>query len=174
MSDLQPVPFRLHVLKQITNALEQITPDNGYVNDLSGKVFRGRDYFGETDPIPLISVLEAPQGEAGNSPEDAAKYKSYWNLLVQGFCENDRFNPTDPAYVLLADVQKCLAKARKQYLDGGLDNPDFCFGMGDRGVIAIEIESPVVRPSDELSSKAYFWMVLRVKIAENMDNPYKY
>lgn len=168
------VPWRLAVMRAVREMLSSITPANGYHHDLSQNVYIGRDVYGEDDPLPLVGVLEAPQGEGGNSPEDRALYKNYWELLVQGFTEDDRLNPTEPAYLLQADVMKCLAQARREVLSGGIDNPNFCFGLGNRGVVSVEIERPVVRPSDELSSKAYFWLVLRLKIAENMDDPYKY
>ena len=53
-------PLRLRVLKAMTNALKEISVDNGYHTDLNEQVYRGRVVYGENDPIPLVSILEVP------------------------------------------------------------------------------------------------------------------
>ena len=63
-----PLPFKLRVLRAVTATLKTITPANGYFYDLSDdtdpdalhptRVFRGRAWFGDNDPIPMLSVLE--------------------------------------------------------------------------------------------------------------------
>ena len=100
-------PFRLRVLKALTATLETISTANGYQHDLNGKVFRGRAVFGNSDPLPMISILEAisPQSESGMAPTDGQQIEN-WELLIQGFVEDDEQNPTDPAYYLLADVKQ--------------------------------------------------------------------
>ena len=76
--------------------------------------------------------------------------------------------PTDPAHLLLAEVKKVLAKER---LKMDWDKPEQgILGLG-RNVIALYIEPGVVRPADELSSKAYFWLTLRLDIVEDLADP---
>lgn len=71
-------------------ALEEITPANGYALDLSTSVFRGRNVFGDSDPIPLVSILEAPDPiNPLTSPKDSGDQKGNWALLIQGFAVDD-------------------------------------------------------------------------------------
>lgn len=167
-------PTRLRVLRALTAAIGEIHPDRGYQTDLGpsaefprGKVFRGRILFGEGDPIPMVSILEVPiPPEQLPSAPDSSLLKGPWELIIQGFADDDAENPTDPAHVLMADVTQRLAVEKER-------NRDFqLFGMGDT-VTNLSIGVGVVRPPDELSSKAYFWMPLRLEIAEDLKRPYE-
>lgn len=165
----QDYPFRLQVLRAITESLSQINPENGYVNDLSSAVFRGRLYFGENDPLPMVSILEPPlPPDPIHSPAGSAKQVTDWDMLVQGFVADDPVNPTDPAHVLLADVRRALALERAKEIDA--DEPNM-FGMG-RAVRSLHLGSPVVRPSDDISAKAYFYLPITIKVAEDLSDPY--
>ncbi len=160
-------PFRLRVLRALTGCLQQITPANGYKSDLSNAVFRGRIQFGDKDPLPMVSILEPPiPNDAHDSPRGAGMNHFDWLMVIQGFVEDDHKNPTDPAHVAMADVRQALAKERQK----GLRDNDI-FGMAGR-VDDIVIGIGVVRPSDEISAKAYFWLNLTVKIVEDMADPY--
>jgi hypothetical protein len=167
----------------ITDALKEITPTNGYINDLSDKttghltdacVFRGRNIFGDNDPVPMVSILESPNPPDGLPAPIGAVVGQYpLDLLVQGFAQDDKENPTDPAHVLMADVKQRLAKelVRKR---GNQRDP---FGMGvstgNANIITdIKIGHGLVRPPDSLSAKAYFWLTLSVGLAENVELPY--
>lgn len=162
-------PFRLRCLKGLTTVLEGIMVLNGYKHDLAGKVFRGRMIFGEGDPIPMLSILEPPLApDTDPVPRDAAIAKGEWDLLIQGFVDDDKANPTDPAYKLMADVKQCLAKHKAANTGPGKYD---LLGMGKK-VDKITIGGGVVRPSDEISSKAYFWLVVTLEIAEDLDAPY--
>lgn len=172
-------PIRLRVLKKLTAALAEIHPDlptptsSKYVNDLrpspeypKGRVFRGRVLFGEKDPLPMISILEVPipPEQVPSAPDNPARTGS-WELMIQGFAPDDYENPTDPAQVLLADVVMRLAVEKRR-------NRDFeLFDMGNT-VTNIFIGVGVVRPPDEISDKAYFWLPLRLMMAEDLDDPY--
>lgn len=167
------VPTRLRVLQKLTSILQEINPTNGYVNDLGvspeheeGCVFRGRVWFGEDDPLPMICILETPlQPEDIPSAPDNPQRQQDYELTVQGFVEDDPKNPTDPAHYLVADVIRRLAVEK-------LKNRNFeLFDMGDT-VIDIRIGSPVVRPPDELSAKAYFWLPVTLVLAEDLEKPY--
>jgi hypothetical protein len=166
-------PLRLRILKALTNALLEITPANGYRFDLGpdakwkrGKVFRGRLSFGEKDPLPMVSILEVPipLEQIPEAPDNPAR-KGPWELIVQGFVQDDPENPTDPAQHLMAAVVKRLAIEKKR-------NRDFdILGMGD-DVINLTLGVGVTRPPDDISSKAYFWLPIRLTVAEDLDNPY--
>jgi len=164
----------------LTAVLKSITPANGYVNDLSDyeddegvkqtRVFRGRNIFGTDDPIPMISVLENPHTEPTQheSPRGATTVIGPWELLIQGFSDDDPNNPSDPAHYLMADVKMALVKERRT-LQGNV-NPNI-FGMG-RTVTDMTVGTGVVRPPDDVSAKACFWLILTLQMAEDMQNPF--
>lgn len=88
---------------------------NGYLHNLAGAVFRGRLTRDATDPTPAVSILDNINPDrfpsrAGNDDGDAGEAGSRWILLITGWAEDDKFNPTDPAEQLMADVKKALAK----------------------------------------------------------------
>jgi len=160
-------PFRLRVLQGLTKCIEAIRVDQGYSSNLTGAVFRGRITFGDKDPLPMVSILEPPiPNDAADSPRGSSTNTFDWLMVIQGFVEDDSKNPTDPAQFLLADVRMALAKERQK---GLRDNN--IFGMKGQ-VDDIVIGIGVVRPSDEISAKAYFWLNLTVKIVEDMAAPY--
>jgi len=161
-------PFRLKVLKALTLALEEITPANGYAFNLSGKVFRGRTSFGDNDPIPMVCILEAIEQEQPGTvsmPAAASTANGPWALLIQGFVEDDPTNPTDPAHILMADVKKRLALERPRERQNNI------LGMGGR-VHELKISPGVVRPPDDISGKAYFWLRVTLGMVENLSDPY--
>lgn len=159
-------PPRLRVQKAITAALDTITVLNGYKTDLDGKNFRGRVIFGADDPLPMTSLLEVPIPlDQIPSRADNVDTTGGWELLIQGFVLDDNVNPTDPAHVLMADVKQMLAREKKR--DKGYD----IFGLGTI-VTEMQIGTGVVRPPDDISSKAYFWLTLTLKLAETLDAPY--
>lgn len=176
-TDLNTKPLRLRILEAITAALKEITPANGYKYDLSENVFRGRMWYGEDDPLPLVSILEEPlpinQYMAGQGPRgDGSESKGSWALMIQGFVEDDKFNPTDPAHYLLADVKKRLAIARKRSVSAHAHNRYNLLGMGG-AVENLIIGAGVVRPPDyDVSSKAYFWLTITLTVVEDLEDPY--
>ena len=164
-----PVPYRLQVQRAVSAALEEITPANGYKHDLSMSIFRGRNIFGESDPLPMVSILEAPiQPDVSQIPDGGQTQAATWELVIQGFVDDDPFNPTDPAHRLLADVKQRLAKELTNYVPGKGYNT---FGMGGK-LGKLEIGPGVVRPPDEISAKAYFWLTIRLGLVEDMASPY--
>lgn len=156
---------RLAILKRLTEHLETITKDNGYDHDLDGRVLRGHLVIGDRE-VPLVSVLESfnpdrEPSEAGGHIE--RQQKDHWILLIQGWAQDDADNPTDPAHGLMADVKKCLSRIIDQrdpaHLLGGL-------------VIDARIEPGVVRPPDETSAKAFFWLRMQLDVTEWLRDPY--
>lgn len=159
--------LRLRFLKNLTAAFQEITVGAGYQHDLSESVFRGRIAYGDNDPVPMVSILEPPLApnqipSNGNNTANAGDYE----LLIQGFVQDDKRNPTDPAYLLLADVKKRLALEKKKI--GEVSN---AFGMGEL-ITKIDIGLGVVRPPDaEVSAKAYFWLLVTVGFLDDMEDP---
>lgn len=172
--------FRLRVLKALGAVIKTVTPANGYYLDLGDytdeagrtapRVFRGRDIFGFTDPLPMISILENPRplGQS-NAPGEGSGNAGDWEIMIQGFVQDDAENPTDPAHHLAAEVVVALARAKgdRQNLLG--------LGNGRTGscVTKMRIGAPVVRPADDAtSSVAFFFLLVTLSLAEDLENPF--
>ena len=163
---VKPIPFRLRVLRALTSAIETVNPDNGYHYDLRDRVFRGRMRFGGDDPVPMVSVLEAPL-PADNTMSDGQNPNSIgaWELLIQGWAEDDMVNPSDPAHHLMAEVKAALVAAKRSERGTNI------LGMQGR-VFDLKIGQGTVRPGDEPSAEAFFWLTLTMRVAEDLDQPY--
>lgn len=158
--------FRLRILKALTEALEEIDGTNGYTYNLVGKVFRGRDTFGNSDPIPMLSILEAIEEKAQvPAPQSGSVSTGPWELLIQGFVEDDIIHPSDPAHNLMAEVKRRLIQERVRERQYNI------LGMGGK-ITELRISHGVVRPPDEVSAKAYFWLRLTLVVVENLQDPY--
>ncbi|OQM75596.1 hypothetical protein [Manganibacter manganicus] len=171
-------PFRLRVLKAVCERIKDVTPDNGYEHDLSNgtdeagrpaeRVFRGRTIYGDNDPLPMISVLEDPRAidpnnGSGTSPAAANEFR----ILVQGFVEDDKMHPLDPAYKLSAEVIKALVASKKERYN--------VLGLGPKApcVMSLSIGQPVHRPpDDEVSAVSYFLFGVTLTLAENLETPF--
>lgn len=181
-------PFRLKVLKQMTLSFEQNVQGSEFNYSLSGRVFRGINKFGTEVEVPFLSILEPPvAADELPTPDASGHFRGNWNLLLQGFLENDRKNPTDPGYYMLCDVKKRLGMERTRLVEGAANDGDRFrnpFGMGKhRDGIATDRKSNyiegisfglgVVRPPDEtVSDTAYFWLPVTLKIVEDTLNPF--
>lgn len=163
-------PLRLEIQVRLAEVLKEIDGTNGYVSDLSGNVFRGRLYYGDESPIPMVSILEVPIPlDQIPPPETSTAQSGQWELIIQGFIDDDRENPTDPAHVLMADVKKRLAIERTK--SASLTPESGILGLGN-AVINLHIGAGVVRPPDDVSSKAYFWLTITLDLCEDMGEPY--
>ncbi|WP_242137020.1 hypothetical protein [Sphingomonas sp. TREG-RG-20F-R18-01] len=175
-------PFKLRVLYALTDVLKTITPAAGYTFDMSDvdrgdgvsvpRVYRGRLWFGDDDPIPMISVVEgvAPGELVEEPPEDTPTAEYDWNLLIQGFVDDDPQHPTDPAYRLMADVRRRLVLERRRTVGMG-DKAILGFSGGANNILDLRIRPGVVRPADDVSAKAYFWCNLILRITDNAAKP---
>jgi hypothetical protein len=165
-------PFRLRVLDGLTECLQRITQANGYTSDLSQSVFRGRAVYGPDDPLPMVSILETPVPvDIFPSPDGALSQHGDWDILLQGFVRDDPENPTDPAYFLIAEVKKALAQEGQQASRQTIHGGNNIFGMGGK-VISIDVGPGTVRPADDVSATAYFWLRVTLKIVEDMTKPF--
>jgi hypothetical protein len=162
---------RLSFLKELSSYLSQtVTVANGYNNTLTGKVFRGRLWFGHDDPLPMLSILE------GTTPDPGPITAGYgqdtqadqWVIGLQGWVNDDVNNPTDPGHILLGDVKQALGLLRKRFANMEFANS----GTGFECVGSFEIEAGVVRPPDQLSEHCYFWLRIVVQIIEEVDQPF--
>lgn len=169
MSAMTP-PLRLRILKALCASLEQTEyqyDDTIPMQTLEGAVFRGRVIFGEGDPEVMLSVLEAPipVDQIEGAPDNVASHGD-WELLLQGFVQDDFENPTDPAHFLMAAAKVRLAHEKGR-------NKDFdILGLGNH-VTDLRFGAGVVRPPDEISSKAYFWLNITLQIVEDLSKPFE-
>lgn len=179
-----PLPLKLRAQRALTEALKTITPDNGFVFDLadfdpgdgvtSARVFRGRPAFGDSDPLPMVSILEMPElpTDIADPPPGTRANEYWWWQIIQGWVEDDRENPTDPAYVLLADIRRRLIAEKSRKLAGASYGELDILGLGNGFVQDIYVGSGVVRPPSDMSPNA--WLSLRVglRIVDDASKPY--
>jgi len=178
-------PFRLRILEALTTELQTIarvagTDTGPYAYDLSvdatfpdGKVLRGRGTYGTNDPLPMLSMIEDPkQLEQDEAQPENTSGKGDWDLIIQGFIEDDPVHPTDPAYYLMADTKAVLHMVRAARGADGR-TPDI-LGFGDKKpcILAMYIGSGVIRPPDDLSAKTYFWLPVRLTPVEDGANAF--
>lgn len=175
--------YRLNVLKKLTAHLELMNPDDGFSGavaglDLRTKVHRGRLLFGDNDPVPMLSIVEFPRPGAGTYADNEETTRSAeWPLVLQGWCENDTQNPSDPAYNLMADVVQQLSKINVKdsayYLLGKPDPSDPLAAVRNYNIAGIRLGPGVVRPPEgQLSTHAFFYLPIWVKLAEISNKPY--
>ena len=172
-----PDPFRLRVMKALTSLIEavevEMIDDQGLpVTNLVGRVFRGREQYGDNDPLPMISILEPPLAiEPIESQPDNPNASVGWDILIQGWVLDDKTHPCDPAYIFSALVRQALARHKKQG-EGkrGPDGKDY-LGEGLR-VQNLRIGAPVVRPADFPSTNACFYLLITLQIVEDMIDPF--
>ena len=132
-------------------------------------------WYDEEDPLPMVSILESPNPDrfpnrAGDQDAADPVQKDRWTLLIQGWTVDDKDNPTDPAYELMADVKKALAMLNAVTRDHG--TPVHANYLLGRTVSGVEYEPGTVRPPEDQSSKAFFWMRVILKFVENVNDPF--
>lgn len=165
-------PFRLKILEELRSLLEEITVANGCIHDLEDAVFIGRGLFGESDPLPMISILEQAiqpgiVAESSNNPQVSTTL----NLVVQGFTidEKGKGHETAPAYRLMAEVKQKIAEHMVEQKRSSQRN---FLGLGPK-ITEFKMSAGVVRPADEISNKAFFWLDLAIQFVDNACNPYE-
>jgi hypothetical protein len=161
---------RLHILKLMTAFLEQITVANGYEHDLTARVSRGLNFVSAETPLPWVNIIENLNPDRDPlEVGESLQQQDDWILLVQGWVETDEEDlyPTDKAHALMADVKRRLSRI----IDPGSPqerNPEFMLGDVIEGFVC---EPGVVRPADETSSTAFFYLRVVVKLVEHLDDP---
>lgn len=161
---------RLLLLKAICDYLfAEIKTANGYEFDLAS-VRRGKRNFGKELKLPAVAVLEnfnpdrLPEPIGGFAGQ---KVKYDMIYLLNGWCDDSQLAPGDEdgdaAHRLMGDVKKALGK---------LIVPRNQSGFFDGLATTLAIEPGVVRPPDEQSEKAYFWLRIRLEVVEKVGDPY--
>ncbi len=162
--------YRLQVLKALTTLLEgtPLTPVVGITPalpaTLAGLVFRGRAKYGENDPDTMLSILESPRPSGAQYAGDGEARNEDWTLLVQGWCPDDKVHPSDPVYSLLEDVEQRLTRVIQCRTSDGMGKyPEYMLG---NLITRFQMSPPVVRPpSENLSSKSFFYIQVQVGLA---------
>lgn len=158
-------PIQISVLEAIQDRLESITKGDEYHFTLKDRVFVGRPVFDENDPIPMISILEVPlPPEQRMVPKGSNLVSGKWELFIQGWVKEEDRNSkflTKQAYCLKQDVQRALLRERKNFDRVGVADPLF----GCREIQDFHLDRGVVRPDEERSTTAFFWMPLTIDLA---------
>lgn len=174
------IPLRLRILRALSETIKAVTIANGYEVDLSDmsdgtkRVIRGRLTIGDDDPSTLVSILEPPSSVEAiqNKGPDNTIRLGEWDILIQGWIKNDRDNDDcDPAYILAASVQKALTAEMARTVNGRPSGDPNLFGMG-KTVLHMKIGAPVVRPTEEVTGYGVFYIILTLKISEDMAKPF--
>lgn len=170
-------PKRLLLKKKLTEWLEGITPANGYQHDLSStdgvtKVFRGRDKFGESDPLPALAIIEPLNPDRDIDDAGTGRVVSeQLVLMIQGWAAPDvsEIHPTDAADRLLADAKKRIGELIGNDLpERELQPWHNLYGMA----ADVRVEPGTVRPPDQFSSLAYCYFRVAFGFVEKIDDPY--
>lgn len=171
--------YRLVVLRALCDHLKGITEENGFDYDLSQAVFRGRLAFGDSDPIPMVSVVESTKPENVSTAANGLERRADWALIVQGWVKNDPFNPCDEAYQLMAAVEKQLGKIVEvnRFTGDGKYPDSYLLGsggsMGNNLIAGFKYGPGVVSPPrEQVSSNAFFFLPVWITLAETPGQPY--
>jgi hypothetical protein len=168
---------QLDILKRLGAHLEGITPANGYDFDMTGRVFRGRAWYGDDDPLPMIALLEylSPDINLQMAGVNNTNREETWILLVQGFVQQQPENPTDDAYQLKAAVEKRLAET---IATGRYDDPlvpaAYKLGLHTKGIVNISIGPGIVSVPREsqVSAYAFFYLPVGIERAVDVTDPF--
>lgn len=179
---------KLAILKALTTHLEGINPTNSfeyidgatqtvatmpYALNLSESVYRGRMTFGDEVSAPFLVLLENPRQLSPNSGGSAKLNQDEdWQIVIAGFAEEDRKNPLDPAYQLLAYTQHRMSLIGQEKPNGGRGGrftAEYRLG-GLVGEISYQI--PIVNPGkDDVSEYAYFYMPVAIGVVTDLTKP---
>lgn len=161
---------RLLLIKALCNYLRtEITVAHGYHFNLAS-VRRDKKNFGKELELPAVAVLENfnPDRVPSEIGGVVGRKQTYDQIyLLNGWVDDSEQTtgdePTDAAHRLMGDVKKALGK---------LLVPRNQSGFFDGLATTLHIEPGVVRPPDEQSEKAYFWMRVRMEVVEMVGDPY--
>lgn len=118
--------------------------------------------------LPAVSILE--NFNPDREPDTiggvvGTKHKYDQIYLLNGWADDtdQMLEAGDAAHMLMADVKRALGK---------LLVPRNQDGFFDGLATTLSIEPGVVRPPDEQSSLAYFWLRIKLEIVEKVGDPY--
>ncbi len=171
-------PQDLQILNALVAHLEFINPDNesagagaAYTFDLRSKVWIARNQFGLSE-VPALALLESPRPLTGiGVGEDRLKRKEEWNILLQGFADDDKTTPGSTAYWLKAYTVERLARLVAVNDQGRPAFPEEHF-LG-KLITGLTIGQGVVRPPEaNVSPTAFFYIPLLVSRVTDSSNPF--
>ena len=177
MVSMVPVAKRSAILMKLTQHLQPIEYDsyNGNHYSLASSVFRGRTVFGDEVHEPFLTILEKPRQLIGPVAGDSKVVRDdTWDLLIQGFATDDKKNPLDPGYELLAHVEQRMSRLLLQKTNGGGPvYPDEHL-LGLKGLVTgLSFIIPIVRPPEvDVSDTAFFYMPLSIGVKTDMATPF--
>lgn len=173
-----PNSRQLDILMRLMAHIEGVTPANGYEFDLSQEnVFRGRRYFGDSDPDVVVSIVEHLQGDitvqvAGWLAEQRLET---WVLLVQGFMKTSGDHPTDPLYQLKASLEKRLSDciATSPHTGNPLYPDVYLLGRTVSSMaIGPGVVSVPVGSSGDASARAFCYLPVGLDLTVDVTNPF--
>lgn len=160
----------------ITPFREDLRPEDipdDPIGRMVARVNRGRRYYDEADPLPLVAILEEPFSfEQDLAPSTGLVRPEPYELILQGFVRDDSEHPTDPAHVLLADVKRRLVALKMDEERTGVRI--FRIGNQDNSVVSLAFDGGVVRPADEVSAVAHFWLRVSLEVSEDYEQPHSW
>ena len=173
-----PQSKQLDILMRLTTLLEGVTPANGYDYDLSqDNVFRGRRYFGDSDPDVVVSIVEHLQGDITVQSAGwlAEQRLETWILLIQGWLKTSGDHPTDDLYQLKASVEKrlsdCIATSPNTgnplYPDIYLLGRTVASMTIGPGVVSVPVGS-----SGDASARAFFYLPVGLDLTHSVTEPF--
>ncbi len=165
--------YRLKALKALTAHLKLIVHVEGVADyggfDLSNSVFRGRTVYGDDDPKTMVSILEAPRPDIGQTVGTNGEGRvEQWQLLVQGWCPDDLDNPTDPLYQMMQVVEMQLQKIITTNPSTGDAVYPAMYMLGNT-ITSFSFGPGVVRPPTEgVSARSFFYLPVRVGLKKEV------
>ena len=165
--------YRLKALKALTAHLKLIVHVDGVADyggfDLSNSVFRGRTVYGDDDPKTMVSILEAPRPDVGQTVGTNGEGRvEQWQLLVQGWCPDDLDNPTDPLYQMMQVVEMQLQKIIDTNSSTGEPKYPATYMLGNT-ITSFSFGPGVVRPPTEgVSARSFFYLPVRVGLKKEV------
>lgn len=168
------VPTRLLILQRLQALLEGPLTIDGVSVDMTNKVFRGRNLIGEetTESCPALAIIEAPRPDIAVFAGENEARSDAMTLLITGLMDDDKSQPGDAAYYLEAAVREQLSLIVSINPRNGNPKSEQHYLLGQT-ITGLAVAPPVVRPEgDKLSSKATFFLPIRVGIAGLLEAPY--
>ena len=182
------IPIRLQIIRALTEVIKGVNPTNlmvegdsssAYEFDLRDddstnpsrpRVSRGRLHLGDEEPLPMVSIIEPPMSADGVSTQrqpDNTGHASQWDLIIQGWAQDDPWNPSDVGYQFMQEVRCAIAKQKKR----GRNGDTLILGFDQHRIENLTIGSPVIRPNEHISEQAVFYFVITITFCEDTATP---
>ncbi len=177
VSEATHYTFREYIQVFIARKLAVIHPDNGFMNDLTGKGQILQDVYDIPldldDPIGKVAFIEKDEHKEIVFGDDNTNFVSTthtaFDMLFFGAVIADLKNQTKNAQILMTDVKRALALITHNKSDGQyVLDIDPKYGVLNN----IRLEAGVVRPPEEGSNYCFFQLEARLDVFEEHITPY--